>query len=191
MESDQLVPGDRRLSEIIERHTRRVNTIIENVLQLSRGSASHKQRIELGEWLRAFHDELTQGKNVEDARLQLDIEPDALALDVDPGHLHQVLTNLCENALRHNPEQRAPVVLQARQDDRGTVSLEVIDSGPGIDADTAEKMFEPFFTTSESGTGLGLYIARELCELNQARLSYRANPGGGSRFRIQFSQPAA
>ncbi|MGW8311473.1 MAG: sensor histidine kinase [Thiogranum sp.] len=190
-ESDQLTSGDRRLTEIIERHTRRVNSIIENVLQISRGSASHPQPVELGEWLRTFHEEFTHSQGIDRAHVQLDIAPGPLALQVDPGHLHQVLTNLCENALRHCADQDTPVVLRAGHDDHGMVGLEVIDKGPGIDPDTAEKMFEPFFTTAASGTGLGLYIARELCELNQARLSYRPGPEGGSRFRIQFSQSAA
>jgi two-component system sensor histidine kinase PilS (NtrC family) len=190
-ESDQLTSADQRLTGIIERHTRRVNTIIEDVLQLSRGSASHPQRLQLDQWLPTFREDFTQSRGIDHAHLELDIASSPLALQVDPGHLHQVLTNLCENALRHCPDRDAPVVLHAWQDDHGAVVVEVVDKGPGIDPDTAEKMFEPFFTTAASGTGLGLYIARELCELNQARLSYRPDPDGGSRFRIQFSQSAA
>ena len=74
-----------------------------------------------------------------------------------------------------------------RAGDTGAVRLEVIDQGPGIDPETAEQMFEPFFTTATAGTGLGLYIARELCENNEAHLSYQPGAEGGSCFRIQFS----
>ena len=62
------------------------------------------------------------------------------------------------------------------------------DNGPGVAAEAADQIFEPFFTTRADGTGLGLYIARELCEGNQASLSLV--PGGtGGRFRITFSDP--
>jgi two-component system sensor histidine kinase PilS (NtrC family) len=64
--------------------------------------------------------------------------------------------------------------------------LDIIDNGTGIEPDMADKIFEPFFTTRSSGTGLGLYIAREICESNQATLTYVPAPGGGSCFRITF-----
>jgi two-component system sensor histidine kinase PilS (NtrC family) len=190
-ESDQLNAGDRRLAEIIGNHTRRVNTIIENVLQLSRRSASQPQRLDLGEWLQAFREEFTQSEAIQPQQLQLDMTQESLQVQVDPGHLHQVLTNLCENALRHSADTGAPITLLVRRNETGTVWLDVIDQGRGIDADTADQMFEPFYTTATSGTGLGLYIARELCDINQARLSYHPVNEGGSCFRIQFGQAAA
>ena len=62
-----------------------------------------------------------------------------------------------------------------------------MDNGTGIEPDMADKIFEPFFTTRSNGTGLGLYIAREICESNQATLTYLPAPEGGSCFRIMFS----
>ena len=64
--------------------------------------------------------------------------------------------------------------------------LEIIDNGPGIREQDMEHIFEPFFTTAEGGTGLGLYIARELCESNRLGLDYLSVPTGGSCFRISF-----
>jgi two-component system sensor histidine kinase PilS (NtrC family) len=189
-ESEQRPAADERLTEIIITHTQRVNTIIENVLQLSRRSASRPQQVPLGQWLQLFRDEFTQSQHLAADRVQVDVEPAAVVVQVDPGHLHQALTNLCENALRHSPDADTPVRLQVRQGESGTVHLDVNDNGPGIDTATAEQMFEPFFTTETSGTGLGLYIARELCEINRARLSYIPIQGG-SCFRIQFAQPAS
>jgi two-component system sensor histidine kinase PilS (NtrC family) len=168
-----------------------VNTIIENVLQLSRRSASQPQKLDLGEWLHGFQEEFTQSKGIQAQQLQLDAASEPLQVQVDPGHLHQVLTNLCDNALRHSADSGVPVMLLARRSETGAVWLDVIDHGPGIDADTADQMFEPFYTTATSGTGLGLYIARELCDINQARLSYHPVDEGGSCFRIQFGQAAA
>jgi two-component system sensor histidine kinase PilS (NtrC family) len=186
-ESEQLNAGDKRLTEIIGNHTQRVNTIIENVLQLSRRSASQPQQLPLGEWLRLFGEEFTQSQGVAAERLSVDINPPDIQVQIDPGHLHQVLTNLCENALRHARGDSAPVRLRVRRTESGLVYLDVIDNGPGIDPATAEQMFEPFYTTATSGTGLGLYIARELCEINQAQLSYYPLEDG-SCFRIQFPQ---
>ncbi|HHJ16430.1 MAG TPA: PAS domain-containing protein [Gammaproteobacteria bacterium] len=184
-ESENLNSGDKRLTEIIGNHTQRVNTIIENVLQLSRRSASQPQTLELGNWLEAFRNEFLQTEAIAPEQLTLTVEPPDLQVRVDPGHLHQVLVNLCQNGLRHagdNPQ----LTIQAHGVNSGAVQLDIIDNGAGIDAQTAEQMFEPFYTTATSGTGLGLYIAGELCELNQARLSYQRADGAGSCFRIHF-----
>jgi two-component system sensor histidine kinase PilS (NtrC family) len=82
------------------------------------------------------------------------------------------------------------VEIQAgRMQNHGRPFLEVLDCGLGVDTATAEKIFEPFFTARSGGTGLGLYISRELCELNRATLLYLDRPGGGSIFRIVFSDP--
>ncbi len=185
-ESDELGPGDKRLTEIIGNHCKRVNTIIENVLQLSRRSANHPQKLTLKDWLKEFRQDFVQSGSQPRRRLELDVEPADVRIHIDPGHLHQILTNLCQNAFDHAGDAAA-VSVRVRKGESGVTWLDVIDNGPGIDAQTAEQMFEPFFTTAPSGTGLGLYIARELCEINQARLSYQTSPQGGSRFRIHFS----
>jgi two-component system sensor histidine kinase PilS (NtrC family) len=185
-ESQQIESADRRLTEIIRNHTQRVNTIIENVLQLSRRDASQLQNLALGDWLQEFHDEFVQIEHIDPDRLQLDTGTDQVSVRTDPGHLHQIMANLCQNAFRHaGPDARVRIGLE--RDESGGVRLDIIDNGPGIDVETVEQMFEPFYTTAGSGTGLGLYIARELCEINQARLSYRPQPQGGSCFSIHFS----
>jgi len=189
-ESDHLEKADTRLIEIIGTHTQRVNTVIENVLQLSRRSASHPQQLNLEDWLNAFREEFLQTEDIPSDQLQLDLEPQDLSVHVDPGHLHQVLVNLCQNGLRHAGTS-PHLVIQCHRESSGAVQLDITDNGPGIDAQTAEQMFEPFFTTATSGTGLGLYIARELCEINQAQLSYLRAPTGGSCFRIHFAAQRA
>ncbi|HFD80917.1 MAG TPA: PAS domain-containing protein [Gammaproteobacteria bacterium] len=185
-ESEHLDHSDKRLTEIIGNHTQRVNTVIENVLQLSRRAPGKPELLNLGAWLHDFRDEFAQTENIDPARLRVEDEAGETQVLFDPGQLHQVLGNLCRNALRHGGEEQ-PVTLRIGRSAPGTVHLDVIDRGPGIDAATAGQVFEPFYTTSTSGTGLGLYIARELCELNQARLGYRPAEGGGSCFRIQFT----
>ena len=110
---------------------------------------------------------------------------------MDRGHLRQVLWNLCDNAVKYASETGGIMVeVQAgRMSGQGRPYLEVLDCGLGVDAATADKIFEPFFTARSGGTGLGLYISRELCELNRATLLYLDRPGGGSIFRIVFSDP--
>jgi two-component system sensor histidine kinase PilS (NtrC family) len=111
---------------------------------------------------------------------------------VDPAHLHQVLTILVHNALTYGrqPGKPAQVTVGACVDRHtGAPLLEVVDRGPGIPPRVAQQIFTPFFTTSEHGTGLGLYIAMQLCEANQSVLAYDPVPGGGACFRIRM--PAA
>jgi len=111
---------------------------------------------------------------------------------VDAGQLHQVLWNLCENSLRHGQsgrsEPRVEIII-GRVARGGRTSLEVADRGPGIDTKDAERVFEPFYTRGAGGTGLGLYLARELAEINGATLLYEPRRGGGSVFRLVFADP--
>ncbi|MEA2080891.1 MAG: histidine kinase dimerization/phospho-acceptor domain-containing protein, partial [Pseudomonadota bacterium] len=139
-ESDKLDPGDKRLTEIIGNHCKRVNTIIENILQLSRRSASHPQELALADWLTEFRKEFVQMDRLRPQQLELDIEPQDVRIHIDPGHLHQVLTNLCQNAFDHGGDE-TEVRLQVRRGDKAVVWLDVLDNGPGIDAETAEQMF--------------------------------------------------
>ena len=111
---------------------------------------------------------------------------------VDPRHLQQVLTVLLQNALAHghHPGDPAEVTFDVHLS-AGRPTVDVRDRGPGIPADNREKLFRPFFTTSEHGTGLGLYIARELCRANEATLDYVDLADGSSCFRIVLPDPRA
>ena len=111
---------------------------------------------------------------------------------MDPSHLRQVLWNLCDNAVKYASETGGILVeLHADRVARtGRPFLEVLDQGHGVDPATVDKIFEPFYTDRSGGTGLGLYISRELCELNRATLGYQARETGGSIFRIVFTDPA-
>lgn len=185
-ESSQLDPEDARLTQIIYGQCQRVNDIIENVLQLSRRESSHIQDFALREWLRGFVDDFVYGDS--EARIDIDVQPADLRVRMDPLHLRQILYNLCQNGLRYSKAHTGqPIVLLRGRMMESTPVLDVIDRGAGIAPETAQQIFEPFFTTEAHGTGLGLYIARELCECNQARLSYLPAPEGGSCFRISFA----
>ena len=109
------------------------------------------------------------------------------------SQLHQIVWNLCENALRHgaaNGGEARIELLVSRLVRYGRVSLEVADRGTGVAETDIERIFEPFFTRGANGTGLGLFLARELAEINGATLTYEARKGGGSLFRLVFADPS-
>jgi two-component system sensor histidine kinase PilS (NtrC family) len=191
-EDQSLTPQEKRLTDIITSNGARVSTIINNVLQLSRRDSTRQERIELNGWLKEFLAEFRQTAQVDEQMLQF--APPALDLEVrvDPTHLHQLLWNLCENALKYGRGAGIPSPVEIRTG-RLAMSerpiLEVVDRGPGIPAADSERIFEPFFTVGHGGTGLGLFIARELAQCNRAILRYEAREGGGSVFRVVFADP--
>ena len=187
-EAPDLPIAEHRLTQIIRDNSTRVNGIIENVLQLSRRRQAAAESLLLRDWLERFADEFSTTNSLPRERLELTVTPPDLLVRLDPSQLHQILTNLCENALRHTGEDcrltlRAGISTRSRRP-----YLEVIDNGPGVSEEAHDKVFEPFFTTRAEGTGLGLYIARELCEGNQASISL-VPAERGAHFRITFSDP--
>ena len=191
-ESPDLTRGDRRLTEIIHSNSGRVNGIIESILQLSRREPSRTRLIELCAWLREFGEEFKRDYGLDADTLSVQTEGNEILIRADTGQIRQVLTILCENSLRHGKLDDRPLRIHIRGGPvpatRGSV-VDITDNGPGIETDVARQMFEPFFTTRNTGTGLGLYIARELCECNQVRLEYIPVSEGGSCFRISFPDP--
>jgi two-component system sensor histidine kinase PilS (NtrC family) len=190
-ESVDLGEHDKRLTEIIQSQSGRVSHIIDNILQLSRRESSQPERLYLGPWLRDFAQEFTRTLELQEGELSVAGIPDDLEVRMDRSHLRQVLWNLCDNAVKYASETGGIFVeLQAgRLTGPGRPYVEVLDHGLGIDETTADKIFEPFYTERPGGTGLGLYISRELCELNRATLLFLDRPGGGSIFRIVFADP--
>ena len=190
-ESQRLDAGDSRLTEIIKEHSQRVNTIIENILQLSRREHVHAKEFQLKPWLDEFLYDFCSSEHVSNRQISLDISPEDTEIRMDPSQLHQIMWNLFSNGIRHGGTKGLPtlVIKGGVTQESHIPFLDIIDSGPGIDPETAQHIFDPFFTTEPHGTGLGLYIARELCECNQARLNYIQRQEGGGCFRITFADP--
>jgi two-component system sensor histidine kinase PilS (NtrC family) len=190
-EEPGLGKAERRLTEIIRNNASRVSTIIQNVMQLSRREEIRAERMPLGEWLADFVTEFSTTNGLRPGRLQVELAEPDLEVRVDPSHLHQILWNLCENVLKYGLSGRdSGIELRAgRAPGTGRPFLEVADRGPGIEPAAAERIFEPFFTSAASGTGLGLFISRELAQSNGALLLYEPRPGGGSIFRLIFADP--
>lgn len=191
-EDSALPPSDKRLVEIIGSHTKRVNQIIENILQLSRRRISNPQTIRLDEWLPKFLSDYSASKSSAERPFIDCIASDPIQAKFDLGQLQQVLTNLCDNGLRysHPPEGCPQLVLESGIDTNTQQPfIKIIDFGDGISKENLEHLFEPFFTTENTGSGLGLYICKELCESNQAIISYEHTHEGLSCFHIHLAHP--
>lgn len=190
-ESDDLQGHDKRLAQIIQDHSRRMNLVIENVLQLSKRRQAEPQLLDLKYWLHRFASEFRLSASP-DQILHLETPGGTVQTRMDPHQLTQVLTNLVQNGMRYSGKKhpQAQVWLKLYRDAESDLpTLEVLDDGAGVPADQQQDIFEPFFTTENKGTGLGLYISREMCESNQARMDYQTREGGGSCFRITFAHP--
>ncbi|OIR19359.1 sensor protein ZraS [mine drainage metagenome] len=174
-----------RLFQIILDNTTRLNRIVQDVMQVNRRDRLQAERLNLSVLMEELIVNISQVEQVPRTVFDLRVTPDCSAR-FDRGHFEQVLWNLCRNALRYSQRQTGSIRLRAFSAEDGRTVLEVSDDGPGVSADAAQKLFEPFFTTDAKGTGLGLYIARELCEANGAMIEYRRAPDGGACFRIVF-----
>lgn len=170
--------GAERLIRIIGDNTRRLNRLVSEVTELGRRDRASLERIEVREFLRQLLDELSLQDASSGTRIRLEL-PDSFVICFDRGHLHRVVSNLLNNALSYASQQTGAVRIVGESGRlSGRIGLHFIDDGPGIDAAECAEVFEPFFTTRAGGTGLGLYIARELSEANGARLVLLDNAPG-------------
>ena len=187
-ESTDLNDSDRRLLQIVHQQCMRTNGIVESVLGLARRERAHPEHTDLVAFVRQFVEDYRQTMPEENGSLKAGGLARPLPAMIDPRHLQQMLTALVHNAIHHGhlPGQPARITLHVDQHD-GRPVIEVSDRGPGIPDAVTPQLFRPFFTTSEHGTGLGLYIARELCRANEASLDYISVPGGGACFRITMA----
>jgi two-component system sensor histidine kinase PilS (NtrC family) len=208
-ESEALPASDHRLLDIINSHSKRVNQIIENILQLSRRRVAKPAQINLRDWIPAFVADyksskgadcelniLVREKNIGDPQTEFDFDDTnfttSLEAKFDISQLQQVLTNLCDNGIRYGgrqpgrPDLRIEIGVDISQQQP---YIRIIDYGSGVSSDNSRHLFEPFFTTENTGSGLGLYICKELCEANQAIISYRRTDDGESCFHLQLAHP--
>src|SRR5690606_15983831 len=191
-ESESISPADRRLTDIIRVNATRVSQIVESVLSLSRKDRAKPERLELKGWAEAFAHEFIATQELYEGAVSVAPESVEVEAEMDPTHLHQIVWNLCENAVKYASATAGAIAVDlvcGFLETSRRPFLEVADRGPGIEPDKAENIFEPFYTGQPGGTGLGLYVCRELCERNGATLRYLPRPGGGSVFRIVFADP--
>ncbi|WP_461535484.1 sensor histidine kinase [Spongorhabdus nitratireducens] len=183
--------SESRLLRIILDQSNRVNKIIENVQQLSRRRQPNPELIQMNQWLQQFID--SEYARRKDVLVKLHPCDHDVWVNADATQMTQVVRNLCDNGLYYSREHggQAYVILTTGVDQKnGQPWLDIRDYGPGLTSEQETHLFEPFYTTSKQGTGLGLYLARELCEANQASLHLAsANRLPGACFRITFAHP--
>ncbi len=192
-ESTSLDKADERMLQIIQSNSKRMNGTIESVLNLSRKSNPNRENIQLKHWLNNFVDDFVEQSSLNKSQISLFMDVPNATIQFDPMHLHQVMWNLCRNAEKyaHNNTADLHIDIQGSHPSHTRdIMLNIIDNGRGIPEKNIDRLFEPFFTTSTKGegTGLGLFMARELCLSNGSILEFVKLPSGGSCFRLVFSQ---
>ena len=179
---DEVDPLRGRLAGIIGDNAERLNRLVTEVLELGRRDRAEPESLHWGTFSLALMEEYSLHEPGVISRVSVS-GPD-LSFRFDRAHMHRVLWNLLGNALRHASDRPGAVQLELRgQGAPGRVELHIIDDGSGIDSGLRSQIFEPFVTTRGNGTGLGLYIARELCEANGATLDLLDNTPG-AHFRV-------
>jgi two-component system sensor histidine kinase PilS (NtrC family) len=184
-----------RLLKIIGDNVARVNRMVEDILQLSRKAQPYAEPVQLAPFLLELKNEFCETHGLLDEMVWLG-GAGAIEVRFDALHLREVLVNLLGNAIRYASRKPASIRIWPELDAFGTLELHVQDDGPGITSEVRAHLFEPFYTTSSKGTGLGLYLARELCLNNGAKLDYESRfdtaalgPRKASgRFVITFAQ---
>ncbi len=171
---------------LIAREQRRkiINRIIEDVLQLSNRQKLKHEVVSVDQIIQDFATRFVEEQDISVEHLNVRTTP-SLAM-VDPGHLDQVLWNLCTNARIHNQSDSLSITLSCWQSERGTTVIDVIDDGKGISDMDIENLFDPFYSTHHAGTGLGLFIIRELCDLNKAKIECMPSTSG-AHFRVTLA----
>jgi two-component system sensor histidine kinase PilS (NtrC family) len=184
LEEPNLNETQNRLLTIVHDNTQRLDRMVQDVLKLNRRDRAHRETFRVSDFLRTFVAQFSQIEKVPDEVIRLEISRDG-TVTFDRSHLNQVMWNLCRNALRYCQRKPGSIRLQLHQGMLGdSLELGVGDDGPGVPEAIRPHLFEPFFTTAASGTGLGLYIAREICDANNATLDYVEQPDGGAQFVV-------
>jgi len=184
-ESEQLDKQDAELLAIAFKHTHRIDRIVEDVLQLSNRKQIRHESIDLGHTISDFCQRFAAENRLSESQINADVEVGIVAC-FDPDHLDQVLWNLCTNARLHNNNGNISITIQCWRSQQGGAILDIIDDGVGIPDLDREQLFEPFYSTHHNGSGLGLFIIRELCDINRAHIEC-VERSEGAHFRITLS----
>jgi two-component system sensor histidine kinase PilS (NtrC family) len=175
----------RKLTDIIDRHTSRVNKIIDTILEMSRRKKVNPQVVVLETWLIQFVDEFSEHNGIDKNKIKVSTLSPLATVLLDPEQLYQIILNLVENAWHYSTDDdnmpRVEIKLSRVKTD---VHVDISDNGPGVSDSTLPQLFEPFCSERTGGTGLGLYLARELAQANGAWLNYVPEESGKSRFRM-------
>ncbi len=176
LSEDATDPGQRRLMRMVTDNVERLKRLVDDVMEVAPGTAHPVGVIDATAQIAAVCSEWARSSELplgEASRLRVHLPDEPMGVSFDAEHLRRVLVNLLDNAARHSSD--APGAIRLRLDSRheGQAFLSIASDGPPIRPDVEPYLFEPFFSTRSRGTGLGLYICRELCERYGATIGYR------------------
>ena len=193
LQEEENSASNQRMLQIIADNVERVDQIIKDVLELNRRDRTNQESIELGLFIREFHTQFCAVEKIPLESFKLIVEPSITFIAFDRRHLNQILWNLCKNGWRHCNQLTSSLELSVSESkNTKEIVIGISDDGDGIAPDVRNHLFEPFFTTEKTGTGLGLYIARELADANGAKLQLKSHPAGshadGSTFILHMKR---
>ncbi|MFW5432474.1 MAG: two-component system sensor histidine kinase NtrB [Methylophilaceae bacterium] len=178
-EEEDISPSNQRMLQIISDNVLRLDQIIKNVLELNRRDRTNQEVIHLENFITDFYNQFCAVENISSHSFSLSIDNTDTSILFDRRHLNQILWNLCKNGWRHSAQGENSLQLDIYLTNKShVVNLEVTNDGENIPENVSSHLFEPFFTTEETGTGLGLYIGRELAEANGANLQFKPSKDG-------------
>jgi two-component system, NtrC family, sensor histidine kinase PilS len=186
-EDEDTSPSTKRMLQIISDNVHRLDQIIKDVLELNRRDRTNQEIIQLENFITDFYNQFCAVENISASDFTLSIKAPEATILFDRRHLNQILWNLCKNGWRHSQQIENSLMLDVYTTNKSLIVIEVTDDGEGIPEETSNHLFEPFFTTEKSGTGLGLYIGRELAEANGANLQYKPIKNG-TKFMMQIKK---
>jgi len=188
-EDGSVAPEGQRLLSMIRNNARRIDRIVGEVLQLNRRDRQQPEVVVFADFMHTLLEEIAQAESIPAGGVAIQASQDLLVI-FDRGHLNQIVWNLVRNAWQHCQKKDGSIHIVARAGYMGdAVICEFADDGPGIPAELRPQIFEPFFTTRPGGTGLGLYIARELADANGAALELLPK-APGANFRMTLKRAA-
>jgi two-component system, NtrC family, sensor histidine kinase PilS len=187
-EDENADSSSKRLLQIISDNVQRLDQIIKDVLELNRRDRTNQENFNLGNFMQDFYTQFCTVEKIDHACFKLDMKVADVIVAFDRRHLNQIVWNLCKNGWRHSKNVENSLKLTVSITEKTQiVHIEVSDDGEGIAEEVRSHLFEPFFTTESSGTGLGLYIARELADANGAKLQYKTS-NAGTQFTLHVKR---
>ncbi|MGZ8261639.1 MAG: sensor histidine kinase [Methylotenera sp.] len=180
LQEDMAAAPSERMLQIIADNIQRIDQIIKDVLELNRRDRTHQEQIELNQFVADFYAQFCAVEKIPTSHFQFEPYSQQQTISFDQRHLTQILWNLCKNGWEHSQKKPGSLSLHCFEIGNTGLNIEIKDDGSGVAEKDRARLFEPFFTTKTTGSGLGLYISRELAEANGASLQYQALAQGSA-----------